>query len=68
MADVADAVRQVGAASIVLSTDMGQVGIMLPPDGMAGFAAALKAQGITDRELDLMMKQNPARLLDLPVQ
>ena len=68
MADVADAVRKVGAASIVLSTDMGQVGIMLPPDGMVGFAAALKAQGISDRELDLMMKQNPARLLDLPVQ
>ena len=68
MADVADAVRKVGAASIVLSTDMGQVGIMLPPDGMAGFAAALKAQGISDRELGLMMKQNPARLLDLPVQ
>ncbi len=68
MGDVADAVREVGAASIVLSTDMGQVGIMLPPDGMAGFAAALKGQGISDRELDLMMKQNPARLLDLPVQ
>jgi hypothetical protein len=68
MADVAEAVRQVGAASIILSTDMGQVGIMLPPDGMAGFAAGLKAQGISDRDLALMMKENPARLLDLPVQ
>ncbi len=68
MADVAEAVRKVGAASIILSTDMGQVGIMLPADGMAGFAAGLKAQGISDHDLDRMMKENPARLLDLPVQ
>jgi hypothetical protein len=68
IADVADAVRKLGAASIVLSTDMGQVGIMLPPDGMAAFAAGLKTQGISDHDLDLMMKENPARLLDLPVQ
>jgi hypothetical protein len=68
MADVADAVRKVGAASIILSTDMGQVGIMLPPDGLAAFAAGLRAQGIDDRDLDRMMKVNPAQLLDLPAQ
>src|SRR5437762_1882891 len=68
MADVAEVVRKVGAVSIILSTDMGQVGIMLPPEGLAAFASGLSGQGISDRDLDRMMKENPARLLDLPVQ
>jgi len=66
--EVADAVHAVGAGSIVLSTDMGQVGIMLPTDGLAAFATGLKAQGITDDEINQMIRINPARLLDLPVQ
>ena len=66
-ADVAAVIRQVGAESIVLSTDMGQVGIPLPPDGLAAFAAALRAEGISTRDLDRMLKENPARLLGLPV-
>jgi hypothetical protein len=67
-ADVAEAIRKVGAESIILSTDMGQVGIPLPPDGLAAFAAALRAEGISERDLDRMMKENPARLLGLPVR
>ena len=66
-ADVAAVIRKVGAESIVLSTDMGQVGIPLPPDGLAAFAAALRAEGISTRDLDRMLKENPARLLGLPV-
>jgi hypothetical protein len=66
-ADVAAVIREVGAGSIILSTDMGQVGIALPPDGLAAFAAALAAEGISARDLDRMMKENPARLLGLPV-
>ena len=38
-------------------------------DGMAEFAAGMRAHGFTDRDLDLMFKENPARLLGLgPVQ
>jgi hypothetical protein len=47
---------------------MGQVGIPLPADGLARFAAGLRAQGFTNGDLDRMMKENPARLLGLPVQ
>jgi uncharacterized protein DUF6282 len=68
MADVAEAVRKVGAQSIVLSTDMGQVGIELPSDGLAAFAAGLRTQGISQQDIDRMIKTNPASLLDLPVQ
>jgi hypothetical protein len=64
--EAAEAIRKVGAASVVLSTDMGQVGIPLPADGLARFAAGLRAQGLTTGDLDRMMKENPARLLGLP--
>ncbi len=67
LADVAAVVRSVGPRSIILSTDMGQVGIPLPPDGLAAFAEGLHAQGISEADLKLMLKDNPARLLGLPV-
>jgi len=65
--EAAAAIRRIGAASVILSTDMGQVGIALPVDGLAQFAAGLRAQGFTTGDLDRMMKENPARLLGLPV-
>ena len=66
LADVAEAIRKIGATSVVLSTDMGQVGIDLPPDGLAAFAAGLRTHGISQQEIDQMIKVNPAALLDLP--
>ena len=65
--DVANTIRKVGPESVILSTDLGQVGFPPPPEGLAAYIAELRAQGITQRELDLMTKQNPARLLGLPV-
>lgn len=67
IADVADTIRKVGPDSVILSTDLGQVGFPPPPDGLATYIAALQAQGITQRDLDRMTKVNPARLLGLPV-
>jgi uncharacterized protein DUF6282 len=65
VADVAATIRKVGVESVVLSTDMGQIGLAPPPDGMAAYIAELKAKGFTQRELDRMTKENPARLLGL---
>ncbi len=67
VADVANVIRQVGPESVILSTDLGQVGFPPPPEGLATYIAELRAQGITQRELDRMTKENPARLLGLPV-
>ena len=68
VADVADTIRKVGSESVILSTDMGQVGFPPPPEGMAAYIAELRAQGVTQRELDRMTKENPARLLGLSVR
>ncbi|HET9359839.1 MAG TPA: DUF6282 family protein [Vicinamibacterales bacterium] len=62
---IAAAIRQVGAASSILSSDLGQQGNPLPPNGFAAFVLALRARGFSDRDLDLMSKENPARLLGL---
>jgi hypothetical protein len=62
---IADAIRQVGVASSILSSDLGQQGNPLPPDGFGAFIDAMRARGFSDRELDVMAKENPAKLLGL---
>ena len=61
--EVADAIRTIGPESCVLSSDLGQQGNALPPDGFGAFLIALRDKGFTERELDRMSKENPARLL-----
>jgi hypothetical protein len=63
---IADAIRQVGPQACILSSDLGQKGNALPPDGFAAFLLALRAKGFSEPELNRMSKQNPARLLGLP--
>ena len=62
----ADAIRKVGPRFCILSTDLGQRGNALPPEGFAAFMRALLARGLSRQDIDLMTKQNPARLLGLP--
>ena len=62
---IAAAIRQVGAAASILSSDLGQQGNPLPPDGFGAFIEALRKRGFSDRDLDVMSKQNPGRLLGL---
>jgi hypothetical protein len=59
-------IRKIGAESIIISTDCGQTGNVYPTDCLALAARGLRAHGITQRELDLMYKTNPAKLLGLP--
>jgi predicted metal-dependent phosphotriesterase family hydrolase len=61
----ADAIRKIGPESCILSSDLGQKGNALPPDGFAAFISALRSRGFSERETDTMSKRNPARLLGL---
>jgi len=61
----ADAIRKVGVESCVLSSDLGQRGNALPPDGFGAFLVAMRARGFTEQQLARMSKQNPATLLGL---
>ena len=65
MDSFADAIRKVGPEFCILSSDLGQRGNPLPPDGFGAFLLAMRARGFTEQEVDRMAKQNPARLLGL---
>jgi hypothetical protein len=63
--DYARAIRSVGVEHCILSSDMGQPGNPLHPDGLIALFDGLKKEGITQAQIDLMAKENPARLLGL---
>jgi uncharacterized protein DUF6282 len=65
-AEAAALIRKVGAEHIVVGTDCGQTNNVYPTDCLVLAARGLRAQGITQREIDLMYKINPAKLLGLP--
>jgi hypothetical protein len=65
MATFAETIRKIGPEFCILSSDLGQRGNPLPPDGFGAFLAALRSRGFTDAEIARMSKQNPARLLGL---
>jgi microsomal dipeptidase-like Zn-dependent dipeptidase len=62
---VAQALKELGAGSVLVSTDLGQSGNMVHPDGVEAAIAAMKKEGISDADIDTMMRKNPARLLGL---
>jgi hypothetical protein len=63
--DYAKAIRQIGPAFCILSSDLGQPGNALHPDGLSAFFEALRKQGFSQAEIDLMSKTIPARGLGL---
>lgn len=63
--DLARVIADIGAKSIVLSTDLGQHGNMTHPDGMEDMITGLLKEGVSQADIDLMAKKNPARLLGL---
>jgi microsomal dipeptidase-like Zn-dependent dipeptidase len=64
-ADYAAAIRAVGAAHCILSSDLGQASNPLHPDGLIAYFAGLRKEGISQADIDLMSKTNPARALGL---
>ena len=59
-------IREIGPEKCVISTDLGLFGHNPSPvEGFRMFIATLAHQGLTEEELTLMAKVNPARLLGL---
>jgi hypothetical protein len=63
--DLVEAIKTIGAAHCILSTDLGQYDNPPPCEGMRMFIALLLRNGVTEHEIELMAKLNPAKLLDL---
>jgi hypothetical protein len=64
VAKIAGAIADVGAATTVLSTDLGQPDTPPPAEGLRQFAGQLRACGFSVEQLRVMMVENPARVLE----
>jgi hypothetical protein len=60
-----EAVKEVGAEHTIMSTDLAQITDPTPAEGMRLHIAMMLQFGCTEQEVELMVKTNPAKLLDL---
>jgi hypothetical protein len=65
IAGAARRIREVGTASTVISSDLGQADNPSPVEGLRSYLAGLLSAGITRDEVRLMAAENPAMLLGL---
>ena len=62
---IAEAIKYVGAEHCVMSSDMGQPVNPIPREGFRMFVKTMLHLGISEREIDLMIRENPAKLLGI---
>jgi hypothetical protein len=60
-----DSIKAVGAEHCILSTDFGQAINPSPAEGFRMMLAHMLKLGMSEKELETMVKSNPAELLDL---
>jgi len=61
----ANMINTIGAEHCVMSTDFGQVHNPPPPEGLRIFIRAMMDQDISEREIKLMVNENPGKLLGI---
>lgn len=64
-AKIVEMIGWVGSENVVLSSDCGQSNNPTPVQGLKTLVARLLEEGIPKEDIDIMLKRNPARLLDL---
>lgn len=58
-------IKAVGAEHCIMSTDFGQLENLTPVEGMRKFIEEMLENGITEDEIDRMIRKNPRKLLNL---
>lgn len=64
-ANIVKTIKTIGPEHCIISTDLGQPQNPLPVEGMRLFIATLLHHGLTQKEVEQLVKVNPARLLGL---
>ncbi len=62
---IVESVKAVGAEHCILSSDFGQIYHPPAPEGLRLFIATMQRNGLEDKEIESMVKTNPAKLLGL---
>jgi hypothetical protein len=65
IAECVKAIQSIGAEHCIIDSDLGQPGNPLHPYGMRAFILSLKANGMSEQDIDLIARKNPAKLLGL---
>jgi hypothetical protein len=63
--DYAKAIHAIGADHVILSSDLGQVVNPVHTEGLKLYYAGLLKAGVSQAEIDVMARTNPAKVLDL---
>lgn len=63
--DYVDAIHEIGAEHTILGTDFAQVADTTPAEGYRTFIAYMLQYGVDEKDVERMVKINPAKLLDL---
>jgi hypothetical protein len=64
-ADYAKAIREVGPAHCILSSDLGQAANPVHTEGLIAYFAAMEKAGLTHADIELMSRTNPAKAIGL---
>ena len=62
---IADCIKLVGAQHCVMGTDFGQADNPPAPEGFKMFIKAMLEQGIPEKDIEIMVKKNPAKLMKM---
>jgi predicted metal-dependent TIM-barrel fold hydrolase len=65
IADMAAAVKEVGPENFIIHSDLGQTVNPIHDDGIEPMVRGLEAEGIPSKDVAMMARDNPARLLGL---
>lgn len=60
-----ESIKMVGAAHCVMTTDFGQIDNPPAPEGLKAFITTMLEGGIPEKDVEVMVKKNPAMLLKI---
>lgn len=63
--NIAQQIKDIGSKSVILSSDVGQTFSLSPSQALYKFSALLLQEGITYKELYIMLVENPRKLLSI---
>ena len=63
--ETAEAIKAVGPANCIMSSDLGNYLTPSPAEGFRCFIQNMLHCGLTPEEVEMMVKKNPAHLLNL---
>jgi hypothetical protein len=62
---LAESMKLVGAEHSIMTTDFGQIDNPPAPEGLRIFITAMLNNGVSEKEIEMMVKTNPTKLLDI---